>query len=209
MVQFDVVLADPCWQFSDRLKMKDGVKRGAEDNYPVLDIEELKKIPVEKLAKKDGCILAMWCVGSMLTEALDLLKAWGFTHKQTFVWVKTKKEKILKKKSAKSQLEINDDILSFGMGHSFRQSHELCLIGINNTGVYKKLKNKSQRSVCFEENKGHSIKPEILQDRLELMFGKDCDKIELFARRSREGWICLGNEIDGMDIRDSIKLLTE
>ena len=146
----------------------------------------------------------------MLQDALDLMKEWGFQQKQIFCWVKVKKDKVLKKNSKKAPLVLGDDILGFSLGRIFRQTHELCLIGINNTGVYKKLKNKSQRSVCFDENKGHSIKPEILQDRLEMMFpAENVSKVELFARRQRKGWLCLGNEIDGMDIRDSLKLLAE
>lgn len=30
--------------------------------------------------------------------------------------------------------------------------------------------------------------------------------VELFARRQRSGWLCLGNEIDGLDIRDSLQV---
>jgi N6-adenosine-specific RNA methylase IME4 len=28
---------------------------------------------------------------------------------------------------------------------------------------------------------------------------------ELFSRERHEGWVCLGNEIDGQDIRDAIE----
>ena len=92
------------------------------------------------------------------------------------------------------------------MGHLFRQTHEICLIGINNNGVYKKLKNKSQRSVMFAENLKHSAKPELLQDRLELMF-PDANFLEVFGRRSRSNWTVIGNESPttlGEDIRISL-----
>ena len=32
----------------------------------------------------------------------------------------------------------------------------------------------------------------------------DISRIELFAREEQPGWFSLGNEIDGMDIRDSL-----
>jgi N6-adenosine-specific RNA methylase IME4 len=98
-------------------------------------------------------------------------------------------------------------ILSFGMGRLFRQTHEICLIGTSNNKIYTKLANKSQRSVSFAPNLRHSAKPKDLQDSLEIMFPK-ANKIELFARRERKDWICLGNEIlNGEDIRDSLKKL--
>lgn len=92
------------------------------------------------------------------------------------------------------------------MGRLFRQSHELCLIGINNNNIYKKLSNKSQRSVSFGENLKHSAKPEHLQDSLELMFpDKELNKIEIFARRQRPKWFCLGNE-SPMSYNEDIKI---
>ena len=103
-------------------------------------------------------------------------------------------------------IDLND-ILAFGMGRLFRQTHEICLIGTNNNKIYKILENKSQRSVSFGENLKHSAKPEHLQDSLEIMF-PSAKKIELFARRLRPGWECLGNEVcNGEDIYDSLAKL--
>ena len=99
-------------------------------------------------------------------------------------------------------------ILSFGMGRLFRQTHELCLIGTRGK-IYNKLKNKSQRSIHFGPVTKHSAKPEDLQDMLDIMF-PDSNKIELFARRDRSGWKCLGNQSPvslDIDIRDSLKEL--
>jgi len=46
----------------------------------------------------------------------------------------------------------------------------------------------------------HSQKPEFFQDMIESQ--SDKPRIELFARRSRLGWDCIGNEINGIDIRE-------
>lgn len=105
-----------------------------------------------------------------------------------------------------------DEILAFGMGRLFRQTHEICLLGVKGK-VYDGLTNKSQRSVHFDINKKHSAKPEILQDRLELMFPKSKGKrLEMFGRRSRQGWVVIGDESPetlGQDIRESIDKLIE
>jgi len=161
------------------------------------------------------------------------MKDWGFKHKQTYIWVKTKKHtftsfiKWIKKsvlkhpqvmydkyaydRAIKAIIESMNNIdlageLAFGMGRLFRQTHEICLIGTSGKLIYKQLANKSQRSVSFAENLKHSAKPEHLQDSLEIMF-PSANKLELFARRVRPNWECLGNEIDGLDIRDALDKL--
>ena len=212
--------------------------RGAAGNYQLMSNEDIKKIPINCIADPEGAILAMWVPSSLLQEGLDVMNAWGFNQKQTYIWVKTKKiphitfSKYLTKNFIKklpsiysldtykktinsiqdSLKDINmNDVLSFGMGRLFRQCHEICLIGTNNNKIYKNLFNKSQRSVSFAENLRHSTKPENLQDSLELMFPGEANRIELFARRQRKGWFCLGNDspmAKGEDIFESIKKLT-
>jgi N6-adenosine-specific RNA methylase IME4 len=208
MKKFSTIVADCPWNFSDTLKMSD-VKRGASANYPVMSIQDICDLPVKEIADPTGCLLALWVPSSLLEDGLRVMNAWGFKSKSTYVWVKRKKnifsvllKNIIQLSSGEIKLE---DMLGFGMGHSFRQCHEICLIGINNSGIYKKLQNKSQRSVCIEENMKHSAKPENLQDSLDLMFeGGGDKKIELFARRQRKGWTCLGNEINGKDIKEEL-----
>lgn len=228
--KFQLILADPAWKFLDSLKMSD-VARGASSNYSVMSISDIKQLPIKSIADPDGAILALWVPSSLLQEGLDTMNAWGFKHKQTYVWVKTKKEtnsysinnllkniesatkSFVSKKHWKEYFKIclqnisMKDSLSFGMGRLFRQTHEICLIGTNNNKIYKMLNNKSQRSVSFGENLKHSAKPEHLQDSLEIMF-PTAKKIELFARRNKPGWTCIGNEVcNGEDIRDSLAKL--
>jgi mRNA (2'-O-methyladenosine-N6-)-methyltransferase len=229
MKRFRVIVADPPWPFKDSLKMSD-VARGAQANYSTMTMQEIRELPVNAYCHPDGAVLCLWVPGSLLQDGLDTMKAWGFKHKQTYIWVKTKKEplkdlvdfiKPLSKNSItlsniKSYITQVSNLvktanisaaLSFGMGRLFRQTHEICLIGTSGSEVYKQLANKSQRSVCFAENLKHSAKPEELQNSLEIMFPK-ARKLELFARRVRPGWTCLGNEVcNGDDIRVSLSQL--
>lgn len=203
------------------------VKRGAEANYNTMTNQDLLSLPIKEIADPDGAILALWVPSSLLPLGLELMRKYGFEFKQTYIWVKVKKEPLsllnddFKDLIKQTITEINksgikhsvkniinkfdiNNVLSFYMGRLFRQTHEVALIGINNKNIYKKLQNKSQRSVSFEENLKHSVKPEHLQDALELMFAGQ--KTEIFARRKRSGWICLGNEVcNGEDIRVSLK----
>lgn len=210
-MQYRVICADPPWQFSDELKkMRDGTQRSAVSQYPVLNISEIMKLRVGELAAKDGCVLFLWCPSVLLPDGLQTMKSWGFQFKQTYPWIKIKKNKVQQVESAvdgeMSAPDPNSE-MSFGMGRLFRASHEIALVGTSGKGIYDHLENKSQRSVCFAENLGHSIKPENPQDSLEKMFPKG-QWLELFARRHRANWECVGNEVCfGEDIRDSIKRL--
>ena len=204
-MKFNVICADIPWTFNDKLSMSD-VKRGAESQYSVLDQSNLIKLPVNDIVAEDS-LLCLWTPSSLLKEGLDVMTVWGFRQTQTFVWVKTKKEpfKVFSKslikdftlenlKSNISNFDLNN-LLSFFMGHLFRQTHEICLIGVKGK-IYNKLKNKSQRSVCLDVSLKHSAKTEILQNRLDLMFPEE-NKLEMFARRHRKDWTCIGNEVNG------------
>lgn len=235
--KFNIICADPCWDFKDQLKMDD-VARGATSNYKTLSLEQIKALKVPSICADDA-LLALWVPSSLLQDGLDTMKAWGFTQKQTLPWVKLKKHK--DKDISKQIFDVSQEIfkdqnpnvkaafkrnfinkvsaiindydmensLAFGMGRLFRQSHEIILIGTRGK-INSKLKNKSQRSVIFDINYRHSQKPETLQDKLEKMFPlADGNKyLELFARRLRKDWVCLGNEVcNGEDITDSIQKL--
>jgi N6-adenosine-specific RNA methylase IME4 len=229
MAKFRVLVADPAWEFGDNLTMSD-VKRGSSSNYDTLTIEDLKKLPVSEICTDDA-VLALWCPSALLLDGLEVMKAWGFRQTQTHVWVKTKKiplrslvrELVLAfKVLAASPTKANftgaikeilskfrlDNVLAFGMGRLFRQTHEVALVGVRGR-IYDHLKNKSQRSVHFHPATKHSTKPEALQYMLEKMFPR-AKRLEMFARRDRPGWTCVGLECPstmGEDIRDSLNRL--
>ena len=208
-MKFDVILADPPWSFDDRLeRMKSPTKRSAVSQYDVMSVAEIAALDVASLANPNGCVLALWVPGSMLVDGINVMSAWGFQLKQTFVWVKTGKNR--------ETVDVNtEEGLAFGMGRLFRQCHELALVGTSGKSVYPLMKGKlshSQRSVLLAPNGGHSVKPEGLHRRLEAMFPwvdeeKQPQMLELFARRHVRCWTCVGNEIDGKDVRDAIQEL--
>jgi len=75
---------------------------------------------------------------------------------------------------------------------------------------------KARRQVIFAprrylpgSDKKHSVKPDEAQKRTERMYPPESGHVyvELFARRHLPGWYCLGNELDGLDLRESIPAL--
>lgn len=223
-MKYNLLVIDPPYSFSDKLQMSD-VARGAEANYPILNDQDLLNLKIDELMAEDA-LVALWVPSSLLPLGLDLLNKWKFTHKQTYIWSKIKKDpleklkkSLLKNKDIDSMKEfirqnMNDsyvnDILGFGMGHCFRNCHELALIGTRGK-ILKNLKNKSQRTVSFSVNKRHSEKPEDLQNSLDLMFpDENLKRIEIFARRSRNNWTCVGFDSPdtlNIDVRESIDQL--
>lgn len=199
-MKFRVICADPPYSFKDKLSMSD-VSRGAESNYSILSISDLKKLPIKDISENDA-ILALWCPSSLLKEGLDIMNIWGFEFKQTHIWVKTKQEI--------KNTDLNS-CLSFGMGRLFRQTHEVVLLGTKGK-IYNHLKNKSQRSVHFFPATKHSSKPENLQNMLDKMFPEG-NRIELFARRKKLNWLCLGNDPNSdspsEDIRNSLQKIID
>lgn len=89
--KFTCIVCDPPYAFSDKLNQSD-VARGAEANYTTMTIDKIKDLPIKEIAAEDGAILALWVPSSLLQEGLDIMNAWGFKHKQTYVWVKSKKK---------------------------------------------------------------------------------------------------------------------
>ena len=215
-MKYSVICCDPPYKFGDKLTMSK-TKRGAAANYSTLTNDELCSLPIKDISDPNGTVLALWCPSSLLAEGMKIMTAWGFQLKQTHIWCKINSDNKLldlirgyaPKAGSKVSQVFGDFALAFGLGRLFRQSHEICLIGINNTKIYKQLENHSQRSVSFAPNLRHSAKPEHLQNSLDKMF-PNAKKIELFARRERPDWLCLGNEVgDKEDIRVSLQKLID
>lgn len=181
MEKYQIIYADPPWAFKNK-NTGGNMKSGATNHYKTMNINDIKKLPIKDIAA-ENCVLFMWWVGSMPSDAIELVKEWGFEIKTMtgFVWVK------------KTKL----DKMFFGMGFWTRQGAENCLIAIK--GKPKRI-NAGIRSVITEKIGKHSEKPEIFKSKIVDLIG-DVKRIELFARKNTEGWDVFGNEVE-----NSIKL---
>lgn len=181
-MSYPILVADPPWRFKDKLTMK-STKRGAGSHYSTLTIQQIKDFPMPEPVGKNA-LLFLWRVSSMQEQALDVMRAWGFTPKSELVWVKTSKGKTI--------VENAMPKLSFGMGRYTRMAHEVCLIGRRGSIA---VHSHSVRSVFFAPAGAHSAKPDAFYDIVEKLHGGPY--LELFARRQRQGWSCHGNELTG------------
>lgn len=169
MDQFATIVADPPWPFDDHLP---GPGRGSSKHYKLMDLEAIKNYVLPPMA--DDCRLFLWRVASMQEEALQVVRAWGFTPKSEIIWCKT----------------TTHGKDHFGMGRQVRMSHEACIIAVRGR---PQVLSRSVRSIFDAQYTKHSGKPEMFFDIVEsFSSGPYC---ELFARRNRSGWTCLGDEI--------------
>ena len=205
-MKFNVIVEDSPWRFQDKLKNKQGVPRSADDNYSTMGLEDLMGLDVCELSA-DWSVLALWCPTSMLfTHGHPVMEARGYSFRQEWTWVKTGAGVDIAEETPIPE----DPALAFGMGRLARSCKESVLIGVRGK-VYDHLLSHSERDVFFAPNLGHSQKPEELQNKLDRMFGP-VPRLELFARRERPDWICVGAECPatlGEDIRASISALIE
>lgn len=189
MKKYQIIYADPPWKYYKITKehpMK--YNYSADKHYPTMPVSEICNLPIRELSDKN-CILFMWATFPNLKESLDVIKAWGFKYKTLgFCWIKT----------GRDYLPRRD-----GMGYYTKSNAEICLIGTK--GKINILSHSIPSTIMFPRTK-HSVKPEIVRDKIIQLVG-DLPRIELFARQKTEGWDCLGNEINGKDIKQELEEL--
>ncbi len=183
--KFRAAMVDVPHQFRNT-RVGGSLKSGASQKYPVLNLEEVKRLPIANIMAKDSLLL-YWTPVSMKPEALAVVRAWGYKYVTTLFWIKTQKH--------------NPKKIKLGMGYNVRGAVEECWIcrrgKVPALGIQKP-------NVIFAPAGRHSAKPdeayayfEPALERLGL-----APKVDIFARAERPGWVPMGNEIDGRDIRD-------
>ena len=163
---YTVIYADPPWEY----EFSQSNSRGVEQHYPTMSLESLKSLPVP--AAEDA-VLFLWATAPKLSEALEVMEAWGFTYRTDAVW---DKEKI-------------------GMGYWFRGQHELLLVATKGN-VPAPATDARVASVIRSPREEHSRKPGIVYEIIERMLPNQ-KYIELFARgKARPGWVGWGRDAE-------------
>lgn len=174
-MKYNLIYADPPWEYRDKANAG---KRGACHKYDVMTLDDIKALDVADIAA-DDCLLAMWWVSPQPAEALAVVEAWGFELKQMcgFTWHKLSK---------------TGRCDHFGSGHYTRSNTENVLFAVR--GKFRRA-SASVRGIVTSPIGDHSVKPEEVRKRLELLVG-DVPRIELFARKPAAGWDVWGNEVE-------------
>lgn len=197
----NIIYADPPWSYKQNIKAGALKRKNGTFIYPSMGINDLCGLgpEIQRVSKKDSALF-LWATMPLLAEALQLIKAWGYTYKTCFVnWVKTTKD------GSKP---------SFGVGYYTRSNAEMCLIAVKGKiASYKRLLPgeeprgaSSMSSIVHEETadtsvnfltlledsdtpvvmtprREHSRKPDIVRLMITRLLG-DLPRVELFARET-------------------------
>lgn len=190
---FDVIVIDPPWPYPGRTPGK-SFGYGAVGHYPLMKIEDIIETfeALATIASSD-CAIFCWAVHPKLEEfaaCAEAMKKHGFRFATcAFTWVKTNKGGTLFK----------------GVGNYTASNTEPCYLLVRGS---KPVTRKLVPSVVIHERLKHSQKPEVFQDFIQEMYPLEQNRcLEVFARRPRANWVCVGGELDGCDIRESIQRL--
>lgn len=137
---FDVIYADPPWQYDFSLS-----DRGdPEVHYETMTTQEICAL---KIPAAENAILFLWATNPKLPEALEVMAAWGFKYRSNMVWIKQ----------------------HFGTGYYIRGQHELLLIG-KKAEMDVPAEEDRPSSVITADKREHSRKPDEVYALIEKMY---------------------------------------
>ena len=173
---YDLLYADPPWQQS-----KGGKKAvrpcssGTELDYPVISLEEIKQhlTAVDKLTGENA-VLFLWTIDKYLFEAEEIAKSLGYKLHARMIWNK---------------------VTGIPAAFTVRFGHEYLLYMYKGKlmPVAKEERGKIH-TVFTEQVKKHSQKPEEAYRIIERLY-PNARKLEMYARNTRDGFDCWGNEL--------------
>jgi N6-adenosine-specific RNA methylase IME4 len=163
--KYRIIYADPPWKYGNTMTDNMGAQ---SDHYNLLTVEEISALPIKEMVQ-DNAVLFLWVTSPILEESFQVVNAWGFKYKSSFIWDKVKHV----------------------MGHYNSVRHEILLICTR--GSCQPDVHKLFDSVYSEDRTEHSKKPEFFRQVIDTIYTEG-KRIELFARSKADGWDVWGND---------------
>tara|TARA_R110000796_G_scaffold223328_1_gene339590 strand:- start:279 stop:860 length:582 start_codon:yes stop_codon:yes gene_type:complete len=185
--KYKTIVADPPWKYSspgqfgntlkhrpnrDKSIAKEGA--GSVARYGAMSLDELSELNVAGVSD-DNAHLYLWTTNKFMEEAHILARNWGFEPKTICTWGKVKA----------------DGSPSMKMGYYFRGATEHFLFCVKGS---LRINSRNKPTLFQSKRLPHSVKPEWFYEMVEAeSIGP---RLEMFARRERDGWDVFGNEVD-------------
>lgn len=183
MKKYRTILADPPWATGLTGLQQTRNFKPSKLIYPTMPIADIKALPIGDLAE-EGCHLWLWVTNSHLRAGFDVMSAWGFKYLAPITCVKPS-----------------------GLGNWFVHRTIHILFGYRGKCQFNLARWKPTVLFIPTPTK-HSRKPEEGYQLIESI--SDAPRLELFARKKREGWDSVGLDIDGCDVMSTyLRMLRE
>lgn len=166
--KYRCLVIDPPWPVK-KIEREERPNQGIELDYPTMTLEEIEALPILDLADSTGCHLYLWVTQKYLPVGLKLVEKWGFNYQCLMTWKKNVGI------TPYSWMYDTEHVIFARLGNLPLQQLGLRL--------------------SFEASvNGHSVKPEVFfQDRV--MLASPEPRLEMFARKQRQGFEVWGNEV--------------
>jgi|SRR5215212_410838 len=191
MKKFNVLLVDLPWVYNSK-KTGGSMTSGSAYQYPTLAIKEMCNLTelLDPILEKN-CLLFLWVPVPLMREGIDIIDCWGFKYKSKYFWVK----------------DYGGNKL--GMGAWFRNHIEELWICIRGKVPAFHMHQKNWMEVPVQQHSQKPINFKWMIGEVTRRIGFN-NRLELFGREKDDrSWTILGNEIDGLDIREALKGLNE
>lgn len=199
-MKYGAILIDPPVSFQMWSDKTNSRTAAAQYRLMTWDMLESLGTVVDAVALPDACLF-MWVCSPLIPETLRMVEAWGWEYKTVaFTWVKTNRDRMGMALKLGYWTRANaEQVWLFTRGKPQRRSKGV-LQALHATMDYP-----AESSAVVTYPGPHSAKPEEVQNRIERLV--DGPYLEMFARRYRPGWTTIGNELDGLDITESLRRL--
>lgn len=194
MQRFQVAFADPAWRYYG-----DGNKPGAaEKEYATMSDEDMIRLDMASYLERQA-VLLVWATCPRLDFAIECGKAWGLHFRGVaFNWVKTTIDgrtigaQGVRPSIVKTTTELVLAWSPVKRGRPIKLHDESIRQTIETTEIVFPEDGEELRAARPGK---HSVKPDEAYARVEKMYPQ-ASRVELFARRERSGWTCIGNELN-------------
>lgn len=177
MTKYSTIVVDPPWAYgswgsgSSKAIVQGDANKPAPLPYSSMTIEQIKALPLKKMAA-ENCELYLWTTQKYLPISFDVINFWGFKYCQTLTWCKAP--------------------MGTGQGGVYCPTNEFLILA--RRGKMPKVTRIDSTWWQIKREKRHSKKPDYFQDMIEKV--TDSPRLEMFARRQRNGWDVFGDEVN-------------
>lgn len=173
---YELIMADPPWQ------TKKGGKKavrphssGKDLDYPTMTLKDIKEhLIIATEHTTANCVLFLWTTEKYLIESQRIAEEIGWKLHARMIWNK---------------------VTGIPASFDIRFGHEYLLYMYKGKFLPVSSNERGKiHSVFTEQVKKHSQKPEIAYQIIERLY-PDLNKLEMYARHTRNGWDSFGNEV--------------